>query len=84
MFDENVKMRGLELEALADTIKMLNDDDALELFKKTLPGASASFIELKVSTKVLRSKAMSIIKGVHRGAHAPAFDFIVLALRGKK
>jgi len=32
------KMQGEELLALADTIKVLNDDDALELFKKTLPG----------------------------------------------
>merc|ERR1719440_354426 len=39
------KMRAEELLALADTIKLLNDDDALELFKKTLPsGASASFL----------------------------------------
>merc|ERR1719446_900422 len=33
------KMQGEELLALADTIKVLNDDDALELFKKTLPSA---------------------------------------------
>merc|ERR1719464_1958317 len=33
-----------ELLALADTIKVLNDDDALELFKKTLPSASASLL----------------------------------------
>merc|ERR1719407_280416 len=39
--DENMKLRSQELVALADTIKILNDDDALELFKKTLPGASA-------------------------------------------
>merc|ERR1719446_854864 len=32
-----------KLFALADTIKVLNDDDALELFKKTLPGAGSSF-----------------------------------------
>jgi hypothetical protein len=32
--------RADELSALADAIKMLNDDDALELFKKTLPSAS--------------------------------------------
>merc|ERR1740117_2209060 len=31
------KIRAEELLALADTIKILNDDDALELFKKTLP-----------------------------------------------
>merc|ERR1719384_2607358 len=35
------KTRADELVALADTIKVLNDDDALELFKKTLPSASA-------------------------------------------
>merc|ERR1719331_1916723 len=39
--EENMKLRGEELLALADTIKILNDDDALELFKKTLPGSSA-------------------------------------------
>merc|ERR1719310_2232225 len=44
------KMQGEELLALADTIKVLNDDDALELFKKTLPGSSASLLELKMST----------------------------------
>merc|ERR1719465_309038 len=34
------KTRSEELLALADTIKILNDDDALELFKKTLPGSA--------------------------------------------
>merc|ERR1712157_657931 len=36
-----VKTRTEELAALADTIRILNDDDALELFKKTLPSSSA-------------------------------------------
>merc|ERR1719159_2124917 len=40
-----VKTRNEEILALADTIKILNDDDVLELFKKTLPG-SASFMQL--------------------------------------
>merc|ERR1719276_536454 len=34
------KIRAEELLAIADTIKILNDDDALELFKKTLPTPS--------------------------------------------
>merc|ERR1719238_1303470 len=38
LYDENVKYRTGEIAALSDTIKILNDDDALELFKKTLPG----------------------------------------------
>merc|ERR1719156_329544 len=33
--EENMKLRGQELLALSDTIKILNDDDALELFKKS-------------------------------------------------
>merc|ERR1719378_270998 len=36
-WDEYKKMQAQEMVALADTIKILNDDDALELFKKTLP-----------------------------------------------
>merc|ERR1719207_413625 len=32
------EVQAQEMVALADTIKVLNDDDALELFKKTLPG----------------------------------------------
>jgi len=85
LFDENTKMRGLELEALADTIKMLNDDDALELFKKTLPGASASFMELKVSSQSLKAQALALISAVQRdSARRPELDFISLALRGKK
>merc|ERR1719326_2714067 len=47
---ERCKVRAQELVALADTIKILNDDDALELFKKTLPG-SASFVQVQVSSK---------------------------------
>merc|ERR1719399_121068 len=43
-----VKTRNEELAALADCIRMLNDDDALELFKKTLPSgaSSASLLQL--------------------------------------
>jgi chromosome segregation ATPase len=84
LFDENVKYRGQELEALADTIKMLNDDDALELFKKTLPGAS-SFMELKVSSKTMKAEALALIQEAQRSnKRRPELDFISLALRGKK
>jgi hypothetical protein len=38
--EANDKMRAEEAVALADTIKILNDDDALDLFKKTLPTPS--------------------------------------------
>merc|ERR1719231_75630 len=55
------KMQAQELVALADTIKVLNDDDALDLFKKTLPSAS-SFMQLQVTNKMLKKQALSALK----------------------
>jgi len=78
-FAENQKMRSGELLALADTIKVLNDDDALELFKKALPGAS-SLIQMSKDTAGVRQRAVTVL----RGAHRPMFDFITLAIQGKK
>ena len=40
-YEERCKMRAMELAALADTIKVLNDDEALDFFKKTLPSAAS-------------------------------------------
>merc|ERR1740123_1646070 len=51
---EICKLRQQELVALAETIKILNDDDALELFKKTLP--SASFVEIQVTSQAVRAR----------------------------
>merc|ERR1719265_18753 len=79
--EENVKMRSQELLALADTIKILNDDDALELFKKTLPSAS-SFMQLQVTQSQQRQQALAAIRAVQRGH--PELNFIALALQGKK
>merc|ERR1719499_2978202 len=46
-WEERVKTRAEELAALSETIKVLNDDDALELFKKTLPStSSSSFVQV--------------------------------------
>merc|ERR1719261_717405 len=59
-FDERTKTRAEELVALADTIKILNDDDALELFKKTLP--SASFVQMRASNLELRKNAVKHLR----------------------
>merc|ERR1719316_2585730 len=70
--EENMKLRSEELLALADTIKVLNDDDALELFKKTLP-ASASFMQLqvKVNEGNQRQQALAVLRAARgsRGSH---------------
>jgi len=80
-WEEIQKTRSEELLALADTIKVLNDDDALELFKKALPAAS-SFVQVRVSTASLRQKALAAIRKVQKGN--PNLDFIALAIQGKK
>merc|ERR1719316_924869 len=78
------KTRSEELIALQETIKILNDDDALELFKKTLP--SASFLQLEGSLKTTRLQALKVIKDAMKAdsLKSPHMDFIELALRGKK
>merc|ERR1719230_43054 len=53
------KMRSKELLALADTIRILNDDDSLELFKKTLP--SASLLQVTVGSVQLRRNALQVL-----------------------
>lgn len=78
--------RTEELKALADTIKLLNDDDALELFKKALPAESESLLQVQVKQETKRSKALALLRSAHRpGRHVhPQLDMIALALQGKK
>merc|ERR1719355_226244 len=60
---EYKKMEAMELVALADTIKILNDDDALELFKKTLPAPGSSFVQLAATQRATKAKALALVKG---------------------
>merc|ERR1719316_1655286 len=60
-WEEYKKMQATEMVALADTIKVLNDDDALELFKKTLPSAGSSFMQVQVTSKAMRQQALSVL-----------------------
>jgi chromosome segregation ATPase len=79
-WDERCKMRTEELLALADTIKILNDDDALELFKKTLP--SPALLELKVTAKEVRSQAVAALATKQHKDFR--LDLISLAMKGGK
>jgi len=72
------KVNAEEMVALADTIKVLNDDDTLELMKKTLPSAS-SFMQLQVTSKALKKQASAILRHA-RGD--PRLDFVQVALHG--
>jgi len=83
-WEEIKKTRSDELVALSETIKVLNDDDALELFKKTLPGASSSLIQLEVSASSEKARALEMIRAAAEKSKRPGLDLIALALKGKK
>merc|ERR1712238_253930 len=66
--------------------KVLNDDDALELFKKTLPSASASLLQFQVGQSAQRSEAVAVLRSAQKLANAgdkPGLEFLTLALSGK-
>jgi len=85
-WDEIQKTRSQELVAVAETIKILNDDDALDLFKKTLPSASASsFVQFKTTTDRKAKALAAVQQSIAKFGHVlPRLDFIALALHGKK
>jgi len=85
-WEERVKTRADELTALAETIKVLNDDDALELFKKTLPSPSASFVQVRITNGLQRARALEELRKVDKAIRLDGMglDLIALALHGKK
>eukprot|EP00929_Paragymnodinium_shiwhaense_P093430 TRINITY_DN535_c0_g1_i1.p1 TRINITY_DN535_c0_g1~~TRINITY_DN535_c0_g1_i1.p1 ORF type:complete len:685 (+),score=278.47 TRINITY_DN535_c0_g1_i1:69-2123(+) len=91
-YEQYKKMMAEERVALAETIKILNDDDALELFKKTLPSPSAlqedssetsalSFLQTAKQRKDRRRQAAAKLKNSH-GDHR--LSLLVLAMKGQK
>merc|ERR1719355_495198 len=66
---------------------MLNDDDALELFKKTLPSgaSSASLLQLGDSENV-KQRALALIQAARSTSKQPSIplDLVSMALKGKK
>jgi chromosome segregation ATPase len=77
-FEERQANRAQELVAISETIKILNDDDALDLFKKTLP--SPSLLQVSRRGAEVRKEALRLIQK----AKSPKFNFLALALEGKK
>merc|ERR1719456_1388880 len=61
-WDERCKLRAEEITAISETIDLLNSDDALELFKKTVPAAAASFIQTSATTRSRSRRASSMIR----------------------
>jgi len=83
--NERVKTRAEEIQALSETIKILNDDDALDLFNKTLPKPRAvALLQQRVTKENLQARARDILKNASSTFKNVQLDLISMALRGKK
>merc|ERR1719456_1273803 len=83
-WDERCKLRAQEVEAISDTIELLNSDDALELFKKTIPSAAAaSFIQTAATTRSQMRRATAMIRTAMASdsTHVAKRHLILAALR---
>mmetsp|Transcript_35533 Transcript_35533/g.79684 ORF Transcript_35533/g.79684 Transcript_35533/m.79684 type:complete len:704 (+) Transcript_35533:73-2184(+) len=79
-YAETQKTRAEEVLAIADTIKILNDDDALELFKKAVP----SLLQIQSTASELMQEALQGLRVVSKRRGSVHLDLISLALQGKK
>jgi len=78
-WEERSRTRAQELVALADTIRILNDDDALELFKKTLP--TPSLMQTTTSVQNMKHESLAVLKS--KGNPDSKLSLIAMALRGQ-
>merc|ERR550514_1840400 len=79
-WDAYKQVQAEELAALADTIKVLNDDDALDLFKQT------SFLQVQASAGEVRQRALAALASARTPGHTrhqSRLDLVEMALRGK-
>jgi len=58
-FDQNTRDRNIEIQAIGEAVKILNEDSALDLFKKTVPQPMEppSFVQVKDGKQTLRRLA---------------------------
>jgi len=81
--EEKKVIRAEEEKALQDTIAMLNDDDALDLFRKTIK--KPSFLQLDTARAQAREQAKQIVNDFGSSiGRRPELSLISLALAGKK
>jgi len=87
-WDGRVKARNDEIAAVGEAIKILSDDDALEVFKKTLPSASLlqtglRFLQRSVVRASPLTKARALIAQVASEQQGPEFKLMLFTMNSK-
>ena len=87
-WSERQKMRAEEISAISEAIKVLNDDDALDLFKKTVPSMVQTGYQFLQKGKgkasiALRAKTILVSLMQKSQVHATVFSLLTSALKSK-
>jgi len=89
-WDERSKIRTEEVAAISEAIKILNDDDALDLFKKTLSLSQEThkfgFLQKKSSVSVA-ARARDVLSSIVQKSsdpHRQQLELIEFGLKAKK
>merc|ERR1719262_718393 len=84
---ERQAMRAQEIDAISQAIKILNDDDALDLFKKTVPSFTQEgmgFLQKSSKSSVaLRANMMMVSLAQTSRSHQTQMSLIASALKSK-
>merc|ERR1740138_1782157 len=82
---ERQKMRAEEVSAISEAIKILNDDDALDLFKKTLSLAQRDSMQfLQENSKMSTvARAREVVASLSKQYSQPSLALLQYSLRAK-
>merc|ERR1719214_136223 len=83
---ERTKMRTMEITAISEAIGILNDDDALDVFKKALPSSfvqTVGFLQKGDSKASRARKAQAILEGVALKAKDVHLNLVLYTLGSK-
>merc|ERR1719156_139204 len=83
---ERTKMRNMEITAISEAIGILNDDDALDVFKKSLPSSFAQtvgFLQKGDSRASRAQKAQALLAGVAGNTKDVHLNLMLYTLNSK-
>merc|ERR1719453_3006 len=86
-WSERQTMRAQEIDAISQAVKILNDDDALDLFKKTVPSFTQTgmgFLQKSSKSSVaLRANLIMVSLAQKSTSHQTQMSLIASALKSK-
>merc|ERR1719502_2479614 len=86
-FAEKSKVRAEEVKAISEAISILNDDDALDVFKKARPSAlmqeQLGFLQKSNSVASKAKKAQALLAATAKKVNSPQLSLLLFTLNSK-